>query len=370
MKRLVKHFSWLLLIVAMSACETNEIVESVELPPTYFVEGTIDGEPISIQVGPENMVAETGFQNQVGDETLPVFSTSIFNSNCPECNDQLYLEIIGEESSTADPDVLDYLPLGTYSLAVFGNQVIENEFQLEFSDVPEMFSFIIIDENAQFVHTGADVIAELQLEDGTYSAIINAQTPGGCDYSNIVVFDVMDGVICSSIPTIHVQDGLFHYEVDMKPNSFTVIEVNGEILDLAPFETIPVSEILNGQPFLSTINVQNQSGGCVSQSVWENNGCMDIGSLSNMMINNVTTSAAPALSARLKYINTAGDSYVSQSLNSGSLNIISIEPNMNPTLPSNFFSLIVNINATLYAEDGSNESIELVIDEGVIPVSL
>ncbi|MEL6675304.1 MAG: PKD domain-containing protein [Bacteroidota bacterium] len=103
-----------LLLTAMWGCKLQELPDENIGEPTFYLQGTLGGENLSLVAGEKEYYLETGYRKDPVD--VYVFQGAFEKAPCTDCRESLQIEIRGERQNPTDEpeDIASALPTGTY----------------------------------------------------------------------------------------------------------------------------------------------------------------------------------------------------------------------------------------------------------------
>jgi hypothetical protein len=228
-------FAFLLL----QSCESKELpLEVIDSEVLFYAEGSLNGEELFLQAGPDNYIVEASAELIEGEISL--FNSEFYNSDCENCFEKLSISLTGDDLFSVDTPLSEILPLGTYE---FQSPEEETVLQDSYDFFLESGTFTVMNDQGFEYFSGNGIY---QLEPGfyEYTVIIDEDSPECLGSVSSGFFISEEGELCHYQIHFIEEDGEIFLDFSDFEDELILIEVNGVVSSLLGQGILSLEELL------------------------------------------------------------------------------------------------------------------------------
>lgn len=358
-------FVWLVLSLLVS-CQKNELPEDEVSSPLFYLEGQIMDEEVLFTAGPNNVVLETHFD--LTEDDFPQFVTEFYCSECPNDEESLFIEFIGEDNYFEGVEFLDLISEGAYPVDDYTPGLIEGSFFFGFNGF-DFENVELTDQIGTPLFSGTEDF-DVFLEDGQFQMssffFDNEEFLVNFSYG----FTIENGLNCAAQPSLVIEDGFIAYYDTNEIAGNYIIQINGATVFMEEGVPVPIEDILvDGQEFIQTVEMIDVFGGnCESFSSWVFlTEFLDDFEIDFEMHNHFGIEDYEPSTVLLEYTNEDNITYGSEEDSFSQIVIESIVPYYDDPFGREAYRIEMSGQVNLYNMDDPSDVVILNIDKAFLP---
>ncbi|GEM_PF-3260792 len=353
-------------VFILPSCSPNELPDNVIEEPEYSLEGTLDGQIFSLDVGPDNVFINS--HSDTAEDEVPTFTIEINGEECEDCLGSLEFVISGEQSYHQGLEFSDFISEGNYNVISPFITSGANPLQLSY-DYSDYGDIQIGNESFNNQESFNLSTGQHQLN----AMLIDFDSASTFSYlSNFEVDEL--GTTCFEQSQITFENGLFTIQIPEDQAQYVQsILVTETPLEYTPGMTIdPLDFMFSVDSFELFFIVLEYSteNGCIhsEQFSWSSQDEeLNFINYSAIHISNVELeSIVNPLTLSLVYTNPENVVYVSTSLEQNWFEIIDIQLAADEN--ENIFNITFSCTIELINEENPQDVISLHLENAVIPL--